>query len=170
MRIFKITLVFCLFQLVLGCNSKSSQQLKLQDGYSANPLREKLRIPTIDSAMIKSESRSFGHTRWESKQEIPKDGEVLHQWKNFQPYIDNDSIVEEHDGFRIKINDSVGQGINIFSRIKFDSIVTRSGVLFNYSLSHPNSDALASPFKELDEKQIDSVFREWKLYYLIWND
>jgi len=115
--------------------------------------------------MSKSDSRSFGHTRWESRQEIPRDGEVLHQWKNFQPFNDNDSIVEEEDGLRIKINDTLGQGLNIYSKIKFDSIVTRSGTIFSYVLHHPNWERF--PIYELDERQVDSVLRSWKLDSLI---
>jgi len=153
--------------LILGCQSVRDKSFKLHNGPSGNDLREQYGIPIIESYMVKLDTPDFfgfrGEDRWESKETTPIDGKVLHNWKSVYAYDEEDSSVKECDGLRIKLNDSVGQGLNICSKINSRSVVIRSGELFTYSLLHPNNDRLASPFRLLNEKEIDSVLKSWHL-------
>ena len=69
-----IVLIAITFIFLLGCQSSSNQISKLREGPSLNKLREKLRVPIIDSYMVKTDIHSFGSDRWESKEEIPTEG------------------------------------------------------------------------------------------------
>lgn len=164
-----IVLIALMFIFLLGCQSDSDQISKLRDGPSSNKLREKLRAPIIDSYMVKTEIHSFGSDRWESKEEIPTDGIALHAFKNILPYNKSDFSLEEWDGIRMKINDSVGNQINITSEIKRRFVVNRTGELFIYRLNEPNNDRLATS-RKLTEKEIDSIFISWKLNHLVLNN
>jgi hypothetical protein len=162
--IVRITLSFFL----LSCQSNGNSISKLRDGPSSNKLREKLRVPIIDSYMVKTDDHSFGSDRWESKQEIPTDAVVLHHFKLILPYKESESSLEEWDGILMKINDSVIHQININSKIKDKFVVTRTGELYIYpfNLPEPKRNRL-EPYKQLEEKEIDSIFKSWKLYHLI---
>lgn len=156
---------------LLGCQSDSDQISKLRDGPSSNKLREKLRVPIIDSYMIKTEIHSFGSDRWESKEEIPVGGIALHLFKNILPFDKNDSSLEEWDGILMKINDSVVHQINIISKIKDRFVVVRTGELFIYPLNLPKPiKNRLDPYKKLKEKGIDSILTSWKLYHLVLNN
>lgn len=155
----------------LHCQSVKDQAAKLHSGLPGNDLRIRLGVPVIDTAMVKLEYPDFigfeGEERWESRERIPVGESVLHEWKNVRAYDEENKSIEEADGLRIRINDSVGQGLNIVSIIKQGSTVVRSGKLFTYSLQHPNNDRLTSPFRLLNAVQVDSVLESWKLNSLI---
>ena len=164
MRGYNYFLIISVF-LTVGCQSVRDKSSKLHNGPSGNTLREKYRIPVIDSYMVKLDTADFigfiGEDRWESKELIPIDGKVLHAWKSIYAYNEEESSVKECDGLRVKVNDSVGQGLNICSILNKKSIVTRSGELFTYSLTQPDNDRLASPIRLLNENEIDSVLKSW---------
>lgn len=120
--------------------------------------------------MVKSEKPAFlGGDRWDAKTDFPDDSQILHYWKIVRPYQKYKAISEEEDAFRIKINDSLGQQMNIYSKIKLDSIVTRRGNLFYFSPVHDALEPSELGFRELDEKAIDSVTKSWRLYYITSN-
>jgi hypothetical protein len=160
-----------MFISLLGCQSDCDQISKLSEGPSSNKLRKKLKIPIIDSHMVKTEIHSFGSDRWESKEEIPTEGIALHIFKNILPYDKSDSSLEEWDGILMKINDSVIHQINIISKIKDRFVVTRTAELFIYlpNLPNPIKNRL-EPYKNLKEKEIDSILVSWRLYELVLNN
>ena len=150
-----------------GCESTQDNSAKLHDGRSANYLREKLGVPIIDSNMIRVKADFNSLTRWESKDEIPTDGLILHSWKNIELHNESKVPIEEIDGFRLKINDSVGHQINIFTKLNGNSVINRSGELWIYPLRRPNSRLGEIPNRIFNESQTDSIFKSWKLDYLI---
>jgi hypothetical protein len=165
------TLIALLFTFLLGCQSDRDQISKLRDGPSSNKLREKLKVPIIDSYMIKTDDHSFGSDRWEPKEEMPTEGIALHLFKNILPYNKIELSLEEWDGILMKINDSVVHQLNITSKIKDRSDVSRTGELYIYPLNLPESKKnRLYPNRELNEKEIDSIFINWKLYHLVLNN
>ena len=159
------------FIFLMGYQSDSEQISKLRDGPSSNKLREKLKVPIIDTYMVKTEDHSFGSDRWESNIKLPTKGIILHLFKLILPYDKSESSLEEWDGIAMKINDSVIHQINISSKIKDKLDVTRTGELYIYplNLSEPKKNRL-QPYRQLQEKDIDSIFVNWKLFQLVPNN
>lgn len=167
----KIVLIVLIFIFLSGCQSNGDQISKLRDGPSSNKLREKLRVPIIDSYMVKTDIHSFGSDRWESKEDVPTEGIALHIHKNILPYDKSEGSLEEWDGILMQINDSVVHQINIISKINDRFAVTRTGELFVYPLNLPDHiKNRLEPNRELEEKEIDSILISWKLYQLVLNN
>ena len=166
MRHFKNILFLLALLLFFSCRFPRRHS-NLNNGVQSNPLRQKIHIPIIDSYMKKDNKPAFlGGERWDSKIDFFRKNQILHYWKIIRPYDSFKAFSEEEDAYRIKLNDTIGMQLNIHSKIKSDSIVTRSGNLFSFALARPDSEPLTS-FMILDEKGIDSVVKSWGLYYLV---
>ena len=161
-----IRLFACMFIFLFGCNSHNEQISKLRDGPSANKMREKLKIPIIDTDMVKAETYSY--ERWESRQENPTEGTALHIFKNIFQYDTSENSLEEWDGILMKKNDSIIHQMNIYSKIKKKFVVIRTGELFVYTVNDPHKNRM-DPTRQLREKEIDSILMNWKLYHLVMN-
>jgi hypothetical protein len=143
--------------------------LKVPYGILSNPLRIKLRIPIIDNNMspVYEYKKSDASNRWVSSNEFPEYGALSHPFKNVDADLKTLRLKEEWDSYRRKINDSIFQQINIFSKIIGDTISKRDGSLFYV---HRVKRLLNSPYEkkiDLNEHGVDSVAKKWHLDYLI---
>lgn len=108
----------------------------------------------------KSRYNAFFGNRWESNSDFPKDSTPLHVWKTVTPLTDTSGLDEEMDAYRKKYNDTVYFQMNIFSKVRGDSIAIRNGKLFFYK-KNEQLDI------DITDMQIDSVSKSWGLKYLI---
>lgn len=132
----------------------------LHYGVNANELRARLHIPVIDSYMkAKSKYNAFLGNRWESSNDFPKDNTPLHVWKTVTPLTDTSGLDDEADAYRKKYNDTLYLQMNIFSKVRGDTIAIRNGKLFFYNNKQLDID--------ITDMQIDSVSKSWGLKYLI---
>jgi hypothetical protein len=167
--LFCMLLLFYFYSYVYKPYNSKQEILNASYGIRSNHLRVKLKIPIIDSDMspIYEYKKSDDGNRWESSNEFPDYGVISHPFKN----VDADSttlrLEEETDSFRRKINDSIFQQVNIYSKISGDTISKRDGLLFYVRKVKWLLDSPYDKKIKLDEHGIDSVTQKWHLSHLI---
>jgi hypothetical protein len=153
---FVLLLAYWIFQYF---NNKH-QISTLHYGTKANAFRQKHFVPIIEDDMKpdRYDAAILG-LRWQARRELPSDREVLHVWKIVTPLSDTAGLYQEKDAFRKKYNDSLYYQLNINSEITGDTIAKRSGKLFFY-------ERAGLLEQELNDRQIDSVAKNWGILYL----
>ncbi len=161
-------IIYGILLLILGANwggklYNNHQIEQLPYGIKANPLRQQLHIPIIESEMeAKHRYDEFKGNQWLVSQEFPEKNEVLHIFKTVSTKPDQ-VLHEETDAYRRYIDDSTHQHLTINSLITNDSIVLQTGISFyirNRSFEWVDRDKVTYTDSELAK-----TLKEWKLNF-----
>ena len=115
--------------------------------------------------MTIDESATLSDTRWHTSPKYPKDTKVLHAWKTI--IAGGSTLTFESDAFRKRIDDTLFYQLNIDSKLRKDSTVTVTGLVFYVMENESKSISLDfdNQYKSLDSLGVDSVKKSWKIYF-----
>lgn len=127
-----------------------------------NKLRLRLHVPVVDTYMkLRYSLRMVFESTWSSEKQLSQRNEVLHMRKTMSIDLVNRDRFREVDLFTRKDDDSTSHHLMIYTLIIGEEMAYRHARFYEPVANHAYHET------DFQDQQIDSIAREWRLFYLI---